>query len=208
MSIEIRKVPKDWKHPKNASGDFIPLYEGTELATGQKEWDLQNMKWLEGFTKELNNEGDIIWVNKTPDEFEITFEEYDSPRPLEKEHMPEWKESELTHLMVYEDESEGTPLTSARLTVEELALELFESGDNRTEKNFYLGLDGIKERYPSYTIINANRDPTYAEWLYALEVGHSCSLVLLVDEDAETIEVTSGIINDYKKVNLDKPVIT
>lgn len=42
-------------------------------------------------------------------------------RPKKRDYMPDWTEEEATHFMMYETMSEGTPLSPAFATPEELA---------------------------------------------------------------------------------------
>lgn len=37
MGREVRKVPKDWKHPKSLDGRYIPLYPRSYFEEGEKE---------------------------------------------------------------------------------------------------------------------------------------------------------------------------
>ena len=64
MGREVRRVPKNWQHPKDEDGEFVPLF---------------------------------------------------------REDMPLWPEREATHFMMYENTSEGTPISPAFATPEELA---------------------------------------------------------------------------------------
>jgi len=64
MGREVRRVPKDWKHPKRDDGSYEPLCDN---------------------------------------------------------YMPDWPEEERTHYIMYEDVSEGTPISPAFETPEQLA---------------------------------------------------------------------------------------
>jgi len=93
MGREVRMVPADWQHPKDASGAFIPMrasfpYDAAEVAEG----------WLTG---EAPFHGIAV--------------------------MPQWPASERTHFMMYENTSEGTPISPAFATAEELARWLAET---------------------------------------------------------------------------------
>lgn len=46
----------------------------------------------------------------------------------EEEYMPDWPEADRTHFMMYEDTSEGTPISPAFATPEELARWLADTG--------------------------------------------------------------------------------
>jgi len=53
MSREMRRVPRDWRHPKNENGKFIGL---SELSSPFKEvddaWNEERAKWLEGYCRD------------------------------------------------------------------------------------------------------------------------------------------------------------
>src|SRR6267378_1932339 len=104
MGREVRMVSKDWQHPKDEqTGRYKPLYPG-ERYDGQ------------GFMEKANSEGlqeAIDWYGGAPDL---------------NDYMPNWPESERTHLMMYEDTSEGTPISPAFATAEELAHWLADTG--------------------------------------------------------------------------------
>jgi len=93
MSREVRRVPKDWKHPKDKNGNYIPLlYDYDE---DLKSW----MEYKEKYKKE----------------------EFSEEKPNPKDYMPNWPKEERTHLQMYETTSEGTPISPVMETPEELA---------------------------------------------------------------------------------------
>ena len=96
MGREIRKVTPDWRHPRDR-GRYIPLLEGYIEARDE-------------FLSKLSSEGY---------EAAIT---YHGIAPNPNDYMlPFTPESEKTHFMMYEDTSEGTPISPAFETVEEVA---------------------------------------------------------------------------------------
>jgi hypothetical protein len=117
MSREVRKVPKDWQHPKSEDGKFIPLFDGKALRRLQEEWDIHEAKWKEGLRDDWRGE----WKAREGDEKSMSFEEWFGPRPSPENYMPDWPDEERTHLMMYESTSEGTPISPAFETPEELA---------------------------------------------------------------------------------------
>lgn len=117
MGREVRRVPKDWKHPKNEHGNYIALFDGSDFSRRVKEWDEGAAKWAEGLRDDWNGG----WKPLEDDEKGMTFEEWDGGRPKAEDYMPEWPAEECTHLMMYEDTSEGTPISPAFETPEELA---------------------------------------------------------------------------------------
>ena len=96
MGREVRRVRGDWNHPREDDGRFKPLHEGYEKS--KKEW-----------LKSLDEKG----LQETLDYF--------GGAPDQNDYMPEWTKAEADHLMMYEDTSEGTPISPAFKTAEELA---------------------------------------------------------------------------------------
>lgn len=112
MGREVRRVPADWTHPtkiSDYSGEEIdvPLHSGP-FSAALREWEAGKAKWDAG---ERPSYAD-------PDD---TFEEMEGRRPVEAAYMPEWPEGIATHYMMYETTSEGTPISPAFATPEELA---------------------------------------------------------------------------------------
>ncbi len=96
MGREVRKVRGDWKHPKDSNGRLLPLHMGYGGAV--RDWTkVQSEKGLQAAI------------------------EYFGGAPDQTEYMPDWSEAEADHLMMYETTSEGTPISPAFKTPEELA---------------------------------------------------------------------------------------
>lgn len=114
MGREVRKVPKDWKHPKNEQGYYKPLLDGYNAALAA--WDMGKLKWDEGFRDDFNGG----WKAKLPDETG-TFEDWEGPRPVKSRYMPDWPASQRTHFQMYETTSEGTPISPVMESPESLA---------------------------------------------------------------------------------------
>lgn len=118
MGREVRKVPEDWQHPRDKKGNYIPLMGGS-YAKRAAEWDEEYAQWEKGFRKSYGD--GPKWVPKEGDEIGMHFSEWSGDRPSPTDFMPDWPEEQRTHLMMYEDTSEGTPLSPAFKTPEELA---------------------------------------------------------------------------------------
>ena len=117
MGREVRMVPKDWEHPKDGRGYFIALFEGCKFEQMVQEWDEECEKWNRGEFPSYASE-----ENK-----KLPYDQWNGMRPNPDEYMPNWDRSERTHLMMYETCSEGTPLSPAFETPEELAKWLFDN---------------------------------------------------------------------------------
>src|ERR1017187_9570080 len=114
MGREIRMVPADWQHPKDERGQYEPLLDGS-FAEELAEWNLGKSKWSEGLQDDYNSG----WK---PSDSNSTWEEWAGVAPEEAAYMPTFAEGTATHLMMmYETCTEGTPISPAFATPEELA---------------------------------------------------------------------------------------
>jgi hypothetical protein len=109
-------VPKDWSHPKDGSGGYIPLLSSS-YEEAKEEWDESEKMWNDGFRKCYVSDG---WVKKY-DDMTYSYEEWAGGEPLEEQYMPSFNDGNNTYLMMYETCSEGTPISPAFKTPEELA---------------------------------------------------------------------------------------
>lgn len=125
MGREIRRVPADWQHPRyfgayqDGRPRYVPLHDG--LTKDIADWDEGSAKWSEGLRKDYSAEFDGSgWKPRESDDGE-SFVEWTGERPKAEEYMPDWPAEQRTHLMMYETCSEGTPISPAFETPEELA---------------------------------------------------------------------------------------
>lgn len=141
MGREVRKVPADWKHPKHMVTDwrnglmverYKPLHDGYYAEAAKNFMDKANAEGLEAATDYYG----------------------DAPKP--DDYMPDWPADQRTHFMMYEDTSEGTPISPAFATPEELARWLADTGAS------------------SFGDMTA----TYEQWLRVANGGFACSLVV------------------------------
>jgi len=145
MGREVRMVPKDWEHPKSEDGRFIALFDG-DFDTCAEDWDKEYAKWDAGNYPDYASE-----ENKS-----LKYSEWSGERPEKCDYMPSFKKGTATHLMMYETTSEGTPLSPAFETPEELAAWLFEN-----EASAF-----------------GNQTASYKGWLRIAKSGYACSAVL------------------------------
>jgi non-ribosomal peptide synthetase component F len=131
MGREVRMVPADWQHPKDEHGEFIPMYcESYAEAAAE-------------FMAAANEKG----LQHAIDEYGV---------PEEQHYMPDWPPEQRTHYMMYEDTSEGTPISPAFSTPEELARWLADTGASA------FGRDTA----------------SYEAWLRVARGGYACSAVI------------------------------
>ena len=107
MGREVRRVPADWAHPCNEQGKYKPLFPGEDYADAAYD-----------FLEKANTDG-----------LQCAIDKYGEAPDL-KDYMPNWPVAQRTHYMMYEDATEGTPLSPAFATPEALAQWLVETGAN------------------------------------------------------------------------------
>ena len=128
MGREVRKVPKDWEHPKDNKGSFVPLYSGYggAFAQAESDWNEGYAMWQKGLCESYLD--DKKWEPIKEERKGMTYTQYSGARPSPDDYMPCWPDEVATHYMMYEDTSEGTPISPAFSTPEELARWLADTG--------------------------------------------------------------------------------
>lgn len=122
MGREVRMVPADWEHPKEfnvyrGSEEYKPLHDGS-WRDAAEQWDRDREAWESGNRPSYASDE----PKDTP------FDQWEGPRPYSGDYMPDWPTEQRTHLMMYEDTTEGTPISPAFETPEELARWLADNG--------------------------------------------------------------------------------
>lgn len=160
MSRAVRRVPADWSHPVDERGHHVPLHAGP-YEDRVREWDEGRAKWDEGLVADWRSGG---W---RPRDDELTdYEQWHGPRPVADGYMPTFAPGAATHYQMYEETSEGTPISPVHATPEDLATWLADNGANA----------GFGAR--------CTRD----EWLAMIGHGHSVGTMLIVGD-----EVVNGV---------------
>lgn len=118
MGRTVRRVPPDWEHPTNANGNHIPLHDGARFADRHREWQEGKAAWDRGDYPSYASE-----ESRT-----LSYAEWAGECPDPDDYMPMWTSDEATHYQMYEDTSEGTPLSPVCETPEELARWLTDNG--------------------------------------------------------------------------------
>lgn len=145
MGREVRMVPKDWEHPKREDGRFIALYD-SDFKSCAEEWDKECAKWNAGNFPDYASE----------ESKKMSYSEWEGDRPDKEDYMPSFSKDSKTHYMMYETCSEGTPISTAFETPEELAKWLFETGASAF----------------------GHQTGSYEGWLRVARGGFACSAVL------------------------------
>ena len=123
MSREVRRVPPDWQHPKKPNGKYLKLCD--DYGTVSAAWDEGAAKWREGLCASCDPAHP--WMAITSEDRGKTFAEHNGERPVASEYMPVWAPEQATHYMMYETCSDGTPISPAFATPQELARWLFDN---------------------------------------------------------------------------------
>lgn len=180
MGREIRMVPPGFEHPRKPNGDYIPLRKGP-FTKVLAEWDEENAHWAAGEVLDYST-----WPERrtfkprgeTPSE---TYEEYAGKRPLQSDFMPEFEEGTATMLCMYENTSEGTPISPAFSTPEKLARWLAETGAS--------AFGGMTA--------------TYEQWLSTCKSGFAPSMVMEVGPAGN--KMMSGVEALTSETRITKP---
>lgn len=91
MQLKIRRVPANWEHPKDDQGQFIPMFERFPYPPAEIEEGLQDG-----------------WLINEPPNYGVAV-------------MPDWPDRKRTHVQLYENITEGTPVSPVLGSPEELA---------------------------------------------------------------------------------------
>ena len=136
MGREVRRVPAGWEHPKDDQGRYIPL-------SNEFPYDAEEI--AEGL-----RDG---WLDNKPPHYGCNI-------------MPQWKDEERTHWQMYEDTSEGTPISPVFDCPKKLARWLADTGASAF----------------------ADRTATYDQWLATVERGYAISAMM-----SSTTGLVSGV---------------
>lgn len=100
MGREIRRVPPNWEHPRDRFGNYKPIFD-QDYETAAQEW----MQALLDFEADKNGE-----KTKATERGIKFYWDWDGMPPDLDYYRPKW-EQEATHYQIYEDVSEGTPIS-------------------------------------------------------------------------------------------------
>jgi hypothetical protein len=108
MTSVARRVPPDWIHPKDEHGHYVSLIDGATYERRTRDWDEEAAKWQLGLKRSYEaNE----WVPIEADIQGMTYVEYAGDRPVPSHYMPQWSASQCTHWQMYEEVTEGRPIS-------------------------------------------------------------------------------------------------
>ena len=114
---EIRRVPKDWQHPKDARGNYLALYDKTH-DEALVDYDNDRADW------DADNDG----VRSQAREWGYTdFDKWHGP-PTDKEYCRPAFDAEPTHYQIYQTVSEGTPTSPVFASLDKMVAWLIGEG--------------------------------------------------------------------------------
>lgn len=132
MGHSVRRVPLGWEHPSYSNPPIhIPLHDGAELEARTAKWDAEAKKWDEGYRDDFNGG----WTKRTGNQLSMTFAEWNGERPNPDAYTPVWAKDEAVGWMMYENVTEGTPVSPVCTSPTALAAWLaknYEYGNNHT----------------------------------------------------------------------------
>lgn len=139
MGREVRMVPADWVHPVYDEDHPEVVNEGRDYLIGRHismfkeshqealaDWIEGKEQWKNGFQPSYSSKGDKYEPKSAHQTY--SWKEYAGSKPKPENYMPNWTPEERTHYMMYETTSEGTPISPAFVTPEELARWLANTG--------------------------------------------------------------------------------
>lgn len=117
MGRVIRRVIPGWEHPKRVYDDgverFIPMLDD-DFETAASVWISEFEAWREG-KYSLSDEKLFFWEEVAP--------------PNREEYRPiQWSEEDATAYQIYEDVTEGTPVSPVFLLQQEMREWLLQEG--------------------------------------------------------------------------------
>lgn len=145
MGREIRRVPPNWEHPTKTAIDYktgkpievyVPLFED-DIEKAFSHWLEKYKQFLEsGIEEVLKEEENPDYWRSRP--YRLFCDWYGDP-PVVREHV-DYEGVEPTWYQVYENVSEGTPITPPFASKEDLIEHLCSQGWSRdAAKNFVEG---------------------------------------------------------------------
>lgn len=155
-------VSKDWEHPRKEDGRFKPLFEDYEDSINYWNEDLKE------------------YLKDNPNNDEDDYREYAGEKPNKNDFMPKF-EGELYYMM-YENTSEGTPLSPAFKTPQELA--------KYCAENFV-------------STFGNSSFATYEEWLEMIDRGSAPSGIMVNGQIMGGVEGLAKLKEFTKENNLE-----
>lgn len=120
MGREIRRVPKGWEHPKRDNGSYHPMRDAS-YEEAANEWLNNCILFSQGkHPYQLENKYNA-------NEYKYWWD-FDGTPPEIDYYLPTWKPEERICYQIYENVSEGTPVSPVFESEEEMVQWLIKQG--------------------------------------------------------------------------------
>ncbi|MDQ5822791.1 MAG: hypothetical protein M3441_01090 [Chloroflexota bacterium] len=125
MGRELRQIRAGWQHPRDSKGNYIPLHDRS-YDEAMADYLCAERLWAEG-----RHPSQQEWPDKTQG---LTYREWASGAPDPDHYRAEsWNEDEAVMWVVYENVSEGTPVSPPFATLPDLLDWMLRHGFNADE---------------------------------------------------------------------------
>lgn len=124
--IAYRRVPPYWIHPMYVTHGrelHRPLHDGARFAEDMAEWQKHRAKWDEGLMEQTFGDR-RSWAPIPPDAVAAGFERLFGYCPKAENYAPVWTPEQATAWQVYEEVSEGTPISKVYPDLDTMAREI------------------------------------------------------------------------------------
>lgn len=112
----MRRVPKDWEHPRRLDGTFQPLYD-VDFNTACEQWKEAFYAWERRDAAYFHFGADDNWMFNGG----VQYWEYVGNPPDRHSCRPQWSDAERTHFQLYDADTDGTPISPVIESPEALA---------------------------------------------------------------------------------------
>lgn len=157
-------------HPKDKDDQYVPLRDGAMYERRVRAWDEEEEKWQLGLRRDPDTRD---WVPVEAEFLGMTYAECAGARPDPSEYMPRWPAPECSHWQMYEETTEGTPISPVCSSAEELARWLTDHDANAF----------------------ADSTTSYQDWLSLIRQGSTYSAVVTSEG------VKAGFVSRAKSLN-------
>jgi hypothetical protein len=112
LGRELRLVPPGWEHPKDDRGEYIPLLDQS-YAAALADYEYAARLWAEGC-----HPSQLEWPERTAG---LSYVEWDGGPPDPAHYRQEaWREDQATAWVLYENVTEGTPVSPPFASLDDL----------------------------------------------------------------------------------------
>lgn len=183
MGREIRRVPANWEHPKYTKDNSkYPDRVGTYMPLYDQHFDERFAEWLADFDR--IRRGDLKKIERECYPRGLADWLCDEGQPPDPSYYRHYRDEEAVWFQVYENVSEGTPVTPPFATREELVAYLIEKGDFWQQERWRRGDTFMQPNPPGYSRAAAEN--------FVLKDGYAPSMVVVTTAGGDT-RIAEGI---------------